>query len=172
MHEYFAGLATELKGETIPANTQTFNFTLREPFGVVGRIVPFNHPIMFAASRLAAPLVAGNTVVLKSAEQTPLSALEMGHDLKELFPPGVVNVLSGDGPKAGAPLVRHPDVRRIAFTGSVEVGRQILRDAADGLKTVSLELGGKNPMMIFPDVDLEKACSKYTGDRVKGFKPK
>ena len=158
-HEYFTGLATELKGETIPANAQTFNFTLREPFGVVGRIVPFNHPIMFAASRLAAPLVAGNTVVLKCAEQTPLSALEMAHDLKELFPPGVVNVLSGDGPKAGAPLVRHPDVRRVAFTGSVEVGRQILRDAADGLKTVSLELGGKNPMIIFPDVDLEKAVA-------------
>lgn len=159
MHEYFAGLATELKGETIPANAQTFNFTLREPFGVVGRIVPFNHPIMFAASRLAAPLVAGNTVVLKCAEQTPLSALEMAHDLKEIFPPGVVNVLSGDGPKAGAPLVRHPDARRIAFTGSVEVGRQILRDAADGLKTVSLELGGKNPMIIFPDVNLEKAVA-------------
>jgi len=159
MHEYFAGLATELKGETIPANAQTLNFTLREPYGVVGRIVPFNHPIMFAASRLAAPLVAGNTVVLKCADQTPLSALEMSHDLKEVFPPGVVNVVNGTGPAAGAPLVRHPDVRRVAFTGSVEVGRQILRDAADGLKTVSLELGGKNPMIVFPDVDLDKAVA-------------
>ena len=159
MHEYFAGLATELKGETIPANAQTFNFTLREPYGVVGRIVPFNHPIMFAASRLAAPLVAGNTVVLKCADQTPLSALEMSHDLQEVFPPGVVNVVNGSGPNAGAPLVKHPGVQRVAFTGSVEVGRQILRDAADGLKTVTLELGGKNPMIVFPDVDIEKAVA-------------
>jgi acyl-CoA reductase-like NAD-dependent aldehyde dehydrogenase len=125
----------------------------------VGRIVPFNHPIMFAASRLAAPLAAGNTVVLKCADQTPLSALEMSHDLQEVFPAGVVNVVNGTGPAAGAPLVRHPDVRRVAFTGSVEVGRQILRDAADGLKTVSLELGGKNPMIVFPDVDLDKAVA-------------
>ena len=164
LHDYFAGLAPELKGETIPANAQTFNFTLREPFGVVGRITPFNHPILFAASRLAAPLVAGNTVVLKPAEQTPLSALEMVHDLKEIFPPGVVNVISGDGPQAGAPLVKHPAVRRVAFTGSVEVGREIMRAAADGLKTVSLELGGKNPMVIFPDVDLDKAvASAFNG---------
>ena len=159
IHEYFAGLATELKGETIPATTQTFNFTLREPYGVVGRIVPFNHPILFAASRLAAPLAAGNTVVLKCADQTPLSALEMSHDLREVFPPGVVNVVNGSGPAAGAPLVGHPDVRRIAFTGSVEVGRQIQRDAAEGLKTVSLELGGKNPMIVFPHADMEKAVA-------------
>jgi betaine-aldehyde dehydrogenase len=159
MHEYFAGLAPELKGETIPATATTFNFTLREPYGVVGRIVPFNHPIMFAASRLAAPLIAGNTVVLKCADQTPLSALEMSHDLREIFPPGVVNVINGTGPRAGSPLVRHPDVRRIAFTGSVEVGRQVLRDAADGLKTVSLELGGKNPMIVFPDVNLDQAVA-------------
>jgi betaine-aldehyde dehydrogenase len=159
MHEYFAGLATELKGETIPATATTFNFTLREPYGVVGRIVPFNHPVMFAASRLAAPLLAGNTVVLKCADQTPLSALEMSHDLREIFPPGVVNVVNGSGPKAGSPLVKHRDVHRIAFTGSVEVGRQILRDAADGLKAVSLELGGKNPMIVFPDVDLDQAVA-------------
>ena len=164
MNDYFAGLALELKGETIPANSQTFNFTLREPYGVVARIIPFNHPILFAGSRIAAPLVAGNTLVLKPAEQTPLSALEMAHDLKEIFPPGVVNIISGDGPNAGAPLVKHPDVRRIAFTGSVEVGREIMRAAADGLKTVSLELGGKNPMIIFPDVNLDKAvASAFSG---------
>lgn len=162
--DYFAGLAPEIKGETIPAGSQTFSFTLREPFGVVGRIIPFNHPIMFAASRLAAPLVAGNTLVLKPAEQTPLSALEMAHDVKEIFPPGVVNILSGDGPRAGAPLVRHPAVRRIAFTGSAEVGREIMRAAADGLKTISLELGGKNPMIVFPDADLEGAvASAFNG---------
>ncbi len=159
MHEYFAGLAPELKGETVPGTAQTFHFTLREPYGVVGRIVPFNHPLMFAASRLAAPLVAGNTVILKCADLTPLSALEMSKDAQEIFPPGVVNVLNGSGPRAGAPLVKHPAVRRVAFTGSVEVGRQILRDAADGLKNVSLELGGKNPMIIFPDVNLDQAVA-------------
>lgn len=156
--DWYAGLAPELKGETIPANAQTLNFTLREPYGVVGRITPFNHPILFAA-RVAAPLIAGNTLVLKPAEQTPLSALEMAYDAMEVFPPGVVNIISGDGPGAGVPLVKHPLVRRIHFTGSVEVGRAIVRAAADGLKTVTLELGGKNPMIVFPDVDLEKAVS-------------
>ena len=157
--DYFAGLGPEIKGETIPSGSQTFHFTLREPFGVVGRIIPFNHPIMFAASRIAAPLMAGNTVVLKPAEQTPLSALEMACDVKEIFPPGVVNIVTGDGPRAGASLVKHPEVRRIAFTGSVEVGREIMRAAADGLKTISLELGGKNPMIVFPDANLEQAVN-------------
>ncbi|MBI2817648.1 MAG: aldehyde dehydrogenase family protein [Acidobacteria bacterium] len=161
--DYYAGLGSELKGETIPSGAQTFSFTLREPFGVVAKITPFNHPIMFAA-RVAAPLVAGNTLIVKPAEQTPISALEMVHDLKEIFPPGVVNVVSGDGPSAGAPLVQHALVRRIAFTGSVEVGRAIMRSAADGLKTVSLELGGKNPMIVFPDVDLDRAvASAFNG---------
>jgi acyl-CoA reductase-like NAD-dependent aldehyde dehydrogenase len=161
--DYYVGLAPEIKGETIPATAQTFHFTLREPFGVVARIIPFNHPILFAA-RIAAPLIAGNTLVLKPAEQTPLSALEMAHDVKELFPPGVVNIITGDGPGAGAPLVKHPLVRRVHFTGSVEVGREIARAAADGLKTVSLELGGKNPMIVFPDVDLDKAvASAFNG---------
>ncbi|MBI4465508.1 MAG: aldehyde dehydrogenase family protein [Acidobacteria bacterium] len=157
--DYFAGLASELKGETIPSTAGVFSFTLREPYGVVGRIIPFNHPIMFAASRIAAALVAGNTVVLKPPEQTPLSALEMAYDVNEVFPPGVVNIITGDGSGAGAPLVRHPLVRRIAFTGSVEVGREIMRNAADGLKTVSLELGGKNPLIVFPDVDLDNAVN-------------
>ncbi len=156
--DYYSGLAPEIKGETIPANSGTFNFTLREPFGVVGRIIPFNHPIMFAA-RLAAPLIAGNTLVLKPPEQTPLSALEMAHDVKEIFPPGVVNILCGDGRGTGEPLVKHPLVRRIHFTGSIEVGRAIAHLAADTLKTVSLELGGKNPMIVFPDADLEAAAA-------------
>ena len=156
--DYFAGLGPEIKGETIPSGSQLLHFTLREPFGVVGRIIPFNHPILFAA-RIAAPLMAGNTVVLKPPEQTPLSALEMGYDVKEIFPPGVVNIVTGDGPRAGASLVKHPAVRRIAFTGSVEVGREIMRAAADGLKTISLELGGKNPMIVFPDANLEQAVN-------------
>jgi acyl-CoA reductase-like NAD-dependent aldehyde dehydrogenase len=154
--DWYAGLAPELKGDTIPTASQTLNFTVREPYGVVGRITPFNHPIMFAA-RIAAPLVAGNTLVLKPAEQAPLSALEMAHDVNEAFPPGVVNIVTGDGPSAGVPLVRHPRVRRIHFTGSVDVGREIMRSAADGLKTITLELGGKNPMIVFPDADIEKA---------------
>ena len=157
LNDYYAGLAPEIKGETIPA-AETLNFTLREPFGVVGRITPFNHPIMFAA-RIAAPLVAGNTLVLKPAEQAPLSALEMAHDVKEIFPPGVVNILTGDGPGAGASLVKHPLVRRVHFTGSVEIGREVMRAAADSLKTVTLELGGKNPMIVFPDADLDKAVA-------------
>ena len=156
--DYYAGLAPEIKGETIPATAHTLNFTVREPFGVVGRITPFNHPIMFAA-RIAAPLIAGNTLVLKPAEQTPLSALEMAHDIQEIFPPGVVNIVSGDGASAGVPLVKHPLVRRLHFTGSVEVGREIMRAAADDLKTVTLELGGKNPMIVFPDADIEKAVA-------------
>ena len=161
--EYFAGIASEIKGETVPSAPQTFNFTLREPYGVVAKIIPFNHPLMFAA-RIGSPLMAGNTVVLKPAEQTPLSALEMAHDVKEIFPPGVVNIITGDGPSVGAPLVRHPGVRRIAFTGSVEVGRAIMRDAAEGLKTISMELGGKNPMIVFPDVDVDQAvASAFNG---------
>jgi len=156
--DWYAGIAPEIKGETIPATAQTLNFTVREPYGVVGRITPFNHPIMFA-SRIAAPLIAGNTLVLKPAEQAPLSALEMALDVKELFPPGVVNIITGDGPGAGVPLVKHPLVRRIHFTGSVEVGREIMRAAADGLKSITLELGGKNPMIVFPDADLDKAVA-------------
>jgi len=155
--EYFAGLATEVKGETIPTVAGVLNLTQREPYGVVGRIIPFNHPILFAASRIAAPLAAGNTVVLKPAEQTPLSALELAKDIAEIFPPGVVNIVTGDGPTTGAALVAHPEVRRIAFTGSVETGRMIMRAAAEQLKVLSLELGGKNPIIIFPDADVEAA---------------
>ena len=156
--EYFAGLGAEIKGETIPSSPQHFSFTLREPFGVVGRITAYNHPLMFV-SRIGATLMAGNTIVIKPAEQTPISSLEMAHDAKDIFPPGVVNIITGNGRDAGAPLVKHPAVRRVAFTGSVEVGREIMRGAADGLKTISLELGGKNPMIVFPDADIEKAAA-------------
>jgi len=156
--EYFAGLASEVQGSTMPL-VNGMNYTLREPYGVVGRIIPFNHPIYFATSRIAAALVAGNTVVLKPAEQTSLTALEFGRLITEVLPPGVVNIVTGDGPRAGAALVAHPEVQRIAFTGSVETGREILRTAADRIKVVTLELGGKNPMIIFPDVDIEKAAT-------------
>ena len=158
LNDFYAGIAPEIKGETIPATAGTLNFTVREPYGVVGRIIPFNHPIMFAA-RIAAPLIAGNTLVMKPPEQTPLSALEMARDVREIFPPGVVNIINGDGLNVGAPLVRHPLVRRVHFTGSVEVGREVAKAAAEGLKPVSLELGGKNPMIVFPDADIDKAVA-------------
>jgi len=158
--ELFADCALALGGETIPASAENFHFTVREPFGVVARIVPFNHPIFFAAGKIAAPLMAGNTVVLKPAEQTPLSALRMGELFREELPPGVLNVVSGKGKETGAALVAHPQVRRIAFIGSDTVGRAIQADAAAaGVKTVTLELGGKNAMIVFPDADLERAAT-------------
>jgi acyl-CoA reductase-like NAD-dependent aldehyde dehydrogenase len=144
-------------GRTIPASPGNLHYTSFRPYGVVGRIVPFNHPAMFAITRVLPALIAGNTVVLKPAEQTPLSALALGEIVREVFPPGVFNIVSG-GVEAGETLVAHPDVKRVAFTGSVATGIAIQRGAAaDAVKHVSLELGGKNPMIIFPDADLEAA---------------
>lgn len=156
---YFAGLALALRGETIPTPDRgSFDFTIRDPYGVVARIVPFNHPFMFAASKLGAPLVAGNTVVLKPSQHTSLSALRLGELCAEIFPPGVVNVISGRGSVVGDRLVSHPKVSRIAFTGSVEVGLGIQRQAAsEHIKVVTLELGGKNPILVFADADREAA---------------
>src|SRR5438094_6365235 len=128
---YFAGLALALRGESVPTpDPGSIDFTLRDPYGVVARIVPFNHPFMFAASKLGAPLVAGNTVVLKPSQHTSLSALRLGELCAEIFPPGVVNVITGRGSEIGDHLVAHPKVARIAFTGSVEVGLRIQREAA------------------------------------------
>jgi betaine-aldehyde dehydrogenase len=157
LHDFFGGLGMEIKGETIPTPGGGLDYTRPQPFGVVGRIIPFNHAIAFAAGKIAPALVAGNTVILKPADQTPLSALWMGKLVQECFPPGVVNIVTGDGPTCGGALVAHKDVRRIAFTGSVETGRAITRNA--GIKTLSLELGGKNPLIVFPDVDVEKAAA-------------
>jgi acyl-CoA reductase-like NAD-dependent aldehyde dehydrogenase len=155
---YFAGLALQLRGETIPVANGRLNYTLREPFGVVGRIVPFNHPILFATMKIGAPLVAGNTVVLKPSEQTSLSALVLAEELARIFPPGVVNVVTGYGAEAGDALVAHPDVPRLAFIGLAETGRAIqARAAGVAVKTVTLECGGKNPIVVFPDADLDAA---------------
>jgi betaine-aldehyde dehydrogenase len=154
---YFAGLASELKGFTIET-PQGVNFTRREPYGIVGRIIPFNHPIQFAAAAIAAPLAAGNSVILKPADQTPVSALRFAELAADVLPPGVFNVVTGDGPTTGAAIVAHPLIPRIAFTGSVPTGRAVLRAAAEEIKAVSLELGGKNPQIVFPDVDLEKVA--------------
>jgi acyl-CoA reductase-like NAD-dependent aldehyde dehydrogenase len=155
---YFAGMALQLRGDTIPTGHDRLNYTLHEPFGVVGRIVPFNHPLMFAAGRLGAPLIAGNTVIMKPSEHTSLSALRLGQLIRDIVPPGVVNILTGYGSEAGDALVADPAVRRIAFIGSVPVGRAIQRRAAaHAIKTVTLELGGKNPIVVFEDADLDAA---------------
>jgi acyl-CoA reductase-like NAD-dependent aldehyde dehydrogenase len=150
----FAGLAIEIKGETVPASAEHLHLTVREPFGVVGRIIPFNHPIMFAAGKIAAPLVAGNAVILKPPDSAPLSALRMGELFAEVLPPGLLSVVVGSGPAAGRALVRHPAVRRIGFIGSDATGLAIQRDAAGvGVKDITLELGGKNALIAFPDAD-------------------
>lgn len=158
--EYFAGLGSEMKGETVPATAQGLHFTLREPWGVVARIVPFNHPFMFAAAHLAAPLMAGNAVVIKTPETSPLSGSLLGEICHAVLPPGLVNIVHGHGMPAGDALVRHPAVRRIGFTGSVPTGLAIQRAAAESaVKHVSLELGGKNPFIVFPDADLDKVVA-------------
>ena len=154
---YCAGLVTEIKGETFSQGERHLNLTCRQPFGVVAKINPFNHPFRFCAEKAAAPLAAGNTVVIKGSEQAPLSSLRLGELCEGIFPAGVVNIITGDG-KVGSALVRHPDVRRIGFVGSVPTGRAIAREAAATLKRVSLELGGKNPIIIFPDADPKKAA--------------
>jgi betaine-aldehyde dehydrogenase len=156
--DYYAGIASQTGGSTGPPATDTMSWTEREPYGVVGRIVPFNHPFKFAAGKSAAPLAAGNAVVVKPGEQTSLSALELARIAAGVLPPGVLNVVTGRGATLGAALVAHPDVPRIAFTGSVPSGRAVLRGAAEEIKHVSLELGGKNPIVVFPDVDPVKAA--------------
>ena len=156
---YYAGWATKLEGETIPVRGNVLNYTLREPLGVVGAIVPWNFPLVMAAWKVAPALACGNTMVLKPAEQTPLSALELAGIAQEAgLPPGVLNVVTGFGETAGAALVAHPDVDKIAFTGSTEVGRLIMREAAGTLKKVSLELGGKSPNIVLEDADLDAAA--------------
>lgn len=156
---YFAGWASKLEGETIPVSVPNMlTYTLREPLGVVGQIIPWNFPLQMAAWKLAPALACGNTVVLKPAEQTPLTALRLGELICEAgFPRGVVNIVPGFGETAGAALAEHPDVDKIAFTGSTEVGKKILRASADNLKKVTLELGGKSPNIIFPDADIRFA---------------
>ncbi len=158
--EYFAGWATKIEGETIPVPGQMFNYTLREPIGVCGQIIPWNFPLLMAAWKLAPALAAGNTVVLKPAEQTPVNAMELGNLIQEAgFPDGVVNILPGYGETAGAALAKHPGIDKIAFTGSTEVGKLIAREAAENLTKVSLELGGKAPNIVFADADIEQAVS-------------
>ena len=155
---YFAGLGYELQGSTIPGSSDRLNITTREPYGVVGRIVAFNHPIAMAVHGVASPLVAGNTVVVKPSEQCPLSATLLGEIAREVLPPGVLNIVTGDG-EVGSALVRHPRVKRLSFVGSVRTGMAIQRSAAEvAVKSISLELGGKNPFIVFPDAPVEKVA--------------
>jgi betaine-aldehyde dehydrogenase len=160
--EYFAGLATEIKGETIPMGPGHLNYTVREPLGVVARIVAYNHPLMFAAMRIAAPLAAGNTVVVKAPDQAPLSIIRLGELIGGLFPPGVVNFLCGMR-ECGEALARHPLVRKVTLIGGVPTGRAVMKTAADGLKPVLLELGGKNALVAYPDADLDKLVNGIIG---------
>jgi acyl-CoA reductase-like NAD-dependent aldehyde dehydrogenase len=151
---FTAGLGIEIKGESVPATAEHIHFTMREPYGVVGRIVPFNHPFCFAGAHLGAPLIAGNAVVLKSPDQSPLSATVMAEIVNDVLPPGVVNIVHGEGIVVGDAIVRHPKVPRIGFTGSVPTGMAIQRAAAEvAIKHITLELGGKNPFIAFPDAD-------------------
>jgi betaine-aldehyde dehydrogenase len=153
--DYFAGLATEIKGETIPMGDNNFNYTLQEPLGVVARIVAYNHPFMFAAAKMAAPLAAGNTVVMKSPDQAPLSILRLAELVGDIFPPGVINFLCG-GIECGEAMGRHPLVRKVTLIGGVPTGKAVMKTAADNLKPVLLELGGKNALIGFPDAHREK----------------
>jgi phenylacetaldehyde dehydrogenase len=163
LFHYMSGWATKIEGNTIPISSvpapgEYLAFTLREPVGVVGQIIPWNFPLLMAAWKLGPVLAAGCTVVLKPAEQTPLSALRLGELLVEAgLPPGVVNIVTGFGEEAGAPLAAHPGVDKVAFTGSTEVGRLIVKAAAGNLKKVSLELGGKSPNVVFADADMPAA---------------
>jgi phenylacetaldehyde dehydrogenase len=162
MFRYMAGWATKITGTTLPLSLpgEYLSYTVREPVGVVGQIIPWNFPLLMAAWKLAPALAAGCTVVLKAAEQTPLTALRLAELIQEAgFPPGVVNILTGFGETAGAAIAAHPDVDKVAFTGSTEVGKLIVQAAAGNLKKVSLELGGKSPAIILPDADLDLAIA-------------
>jgi phenylacetaldehyde dehydrogenase len=170
LFRYMAGWATKIEGNTIPISVpytpgaKYLAYTLREPVGVVGQIIPWNFPLLMAAWKLGPALATGNTVVLKPAEQTPLTALRLGELFQEAgFPDGVVNIVPGYGETAGAALAAHPGVDKIAFTGSTEVGKLILQAAAGNLKKVSLELGGKSPNVVFADVDLDTAIAGAAG---------
>jgi acyl-CoA reductase-like NAD-dependent aldehyde dehydrogenase len=150
---YFGGLAGELKGETIPLGENVLSYTRREPIGVVGAIIPWNAPVLLGALKIAPALCAGNTLVLKAAEDAPLGVLLMAEICQEFLPPGVLNVLTGTGEECGGPLAVHPGVRKLSFTGSTEVGKIIMRAAAERIVPVSLELGGKSPSVVYPDAD-------------------
>ncbi|MHB8381992.1 MAG: aldehyde dehydrogenase family protein [Candidatus Binataceae bacterium] len=156
---YYAGWASKIYGETNPSDPDMFSFTLREPVGVCGQIIPWNFPLLMASWKIAPALACGNVVILKPAEQTPLTALRLGELILEAgLPESVVQIITGFGPGAGSSIAEHPDIDKVAFTGSTEVGKLILKASAGNLKHVSLELGGKSPNIIFPDADMQAAA--------------
>ncbi len=157
--EFFGGLGSELKGESVPFAPGVLSVTVREPLGVVGAIIPWNVPLLLMSLKIAPALVAGNTVVVKSAEEAPLTVLRICELMARVLPAGCFNMLSGYGPECGAPLVAHPKVRKVTFTGSVEVGRIVAKAAAEKLIPTTLELGGKSPMLVFADCDFEKTVT-------------
>ena len=156
---YYAGYADKIHGQTIPTSHLKLAYTVRHPVGVVGQIIPWNFPLGMAAWKLGPALACGNTIVMKPAEQTPLSILCLAELIKEAgFPPGVVNILNGFGRVAGTSLVTHPDVDKVAFTGSTGTGREVMKMAAGTLKNITLETGGKSPLIVFSDADLEQTA--------------
>lgn len=157
--EFFGGLGSELKGESVPFAPNVLSVTLREPLGVVGAIIPWNVPMLLMALKVAPALVAGNTVVVKSAEEAPLAVLRICELMNRILPAGCFNMVSGMGPECGAPLVEHPLVRKVTFTGSVETGKIVAKAASQKLVPVTLELGGKSPMIVFADCDFAKTVS-------------
>lgn len=156
--DFFAGLVTEMKGSSIPMGEEAVNFSIRQPFGVVARLLAFNHPFMFCAGKIAAPLAAGNTVIVKPPEQAPLSSLRLAELTKDVLPPGVFNVVPG-GRDTGAALTRHPHVDKVTLIGSVAAGRAVMRGASDTVKPVLLELGGKNALIAYPDADPKQVAA-------------
>jgi betaine-aldehyde dehydrogenase len=153
--QYFAGVATELKGEVVPISEDLLVYNRREPIGVVGAIIPWNAPVMLGALKIAMAITAGNTLVMKAAEDAPLAVLHMARICNQHLPPGVLNVITGFGEEAGATLAVHPLVRKLSFTGSTAVGKSVMHAAADRIVPVSLELGGKSPAVVFPDSDTD-----------------
>ncbi|HEX6006684.1 MAG TPA: aldehyde dehydrogenase family protein [Burkholderiales bacterium] len=153
---YFGGLAGETKGETVPLGENVLSYTRREPIGVVGAIIPWNSPVVLGSLKIAMSIAAGNTLVLKAAEDAPLAILEVARLSQEHLPHGVLNVLTGYGEECGAALAQHPLVRKLSFTGSTEVGKLVMRAASERIVPVSLELGGKSPAIVFPDADDER----------------
>ncbi|EXJ95961.1 aldehyde dehydrogenase (NAD+) [Capronia coronata CBS 617.96] len=156
--KYYAGWADKIHGETIPSTAQKFAYTLKQPIGVCAQIIPWNYPLAMAAWKLGPALACGNTIVLKPAEQTPVSILYLASLIPEVFPPGVINIVNGHGRVAGHALAAHMDVDKIAFTGSTFTGKQIMKTASINMKNITLETGGKSPLLVFDDADLEQAA--------------
>lgn len=161
--EYYAGATRSIEGEQLPYDSDALIYTRREPYGVVGQITPWNFPFVMVAYKVGPALATGNTTILKPAEQTPLTALRFAKVAQDVVPDGVINVVPGFGEEAGEALTSHPEVRKIAFTGSTEVGKQIMRNAANRAAPVTLELGGKSPFIVFPDADIDTAVEAVAG---------